>query len=356
MDLYLVKTPRQWLLSHVLIEQRKQMAIMVISEGFSGAAKLEEVNKSFQSDYLKATFLIPGKSTFAQKPNQIKIRKRGFWRLAKKDLESISNQFSISSVFSANPSSVQLQFLHFLNPSAVFHVIDDGLETYREKPQKKYSKASLIVKSIKYGFPFKAPDSGLIFEYFKNGWFLEPTRVDIRFNQLEKHQIDRDLFRGSSLTILKNRVFQIFGFEFDASLNKKVIIVLSRTAYLEEVCQEYSLNMGLDRIRRYLYCSEFGDSKVFVKYHPREKCRDVYGFEASLKDVLLIPQTIPFELLYDSINDQDLVIGEVSTALFDIALNKPNTKIVSIMCSSSNKDVKLSLIEAGVEIFEDVDE
>jgi hypothetical protein len=70
--------------------------------------------------------------------------------------------------------------------------------------------------------------------------------------------------------------------------------------------------------------------RIAVKYHPRELQRDYLSVEKR-KDITVIPQHVPIEMVYLKAQDAlKVVVGDVSTALLTAKLLLPDARVVSL--------------------------
>lgn len=354
-DVYIAKTPRQWWLAHGMSEYLNRPAVLVISEGFKGASVLKEISVSQQSSPFLKIVLIPGKLSGLHRSWLLaKLFKRFEWWRIRSRLNSLLSEFRIHQVFTANLASVPVQYLHIcLNSTnkVPFHVLDDGLETYQRKKLKPKSGFSLVYSSLMHGFKIKLPPPEAIFPFYTDGWFFNPARVHQRFKHLKMHVIQPEWFVTPRVVKLAEQALQTFGMDMLAWQAPKVVFVFSRSTFLLDECVAFKIDSFQNTIERFLNEKKLLNRNIWIKYHPREIKDDVFQLTTRLGSVHQVPTTIPFEILSASLLPGDFVVGETSTALFDVAINRPDIQVWSLGCIDATSETYRLFESAGIGFF-----
>lgn len=354
-DIYLVLTPRQWWLAHVLASQRKKPFVMIILESFQGAQELHQLNLESANSLLQESIFLPGKLTGKNLSRlSAKFFKTLGWFNTLVKLKKLLKKGPVASVFTANFNAIVMQFFYakLSSQQTEFHVIDDGLNSYKELKIRKRSRLYLFQRSISYGFWMKYPPNGDVLNYYTHTWLLEPNKAARRFKGLKCHGIQRSVFSTEGFSNLKNKALQKFELNLTEWQKPKVVLVFSRTDYLLKTCTEFSVDGFANKLAGFLINNELTNSNIWIKYHPKEQNQDVFNLIRKFNGAQLIPQTIPFELLSGDLLAGDVVIGEISSALYDVALNFPQTNAVSLACLKAGSELAHLFSEVGVNIIE----
>ena len=356
-DLYFVKSPRQWWMAHGLGYQLKRPFIMVVNEGFKGAEILDQINNELKSEFLVDSILIPGKLT-GQHKGIIKafIERKTQWSRAKKILQILVQTFDVCRVITANLNVIPIQFLHDRLPNTEFHIIDDGLETYQIKKTKYKGKLSNVYASIFAGFKVCSPNKNEILPFYTQGWFIDPKTVDSRFKKLiKKEYVNVDVFKEKVMIDIARKTTVCFQLDFEMWHKPKIVFVLSRSDFLFNSFKHFNINTFIEKIQSLLSEEKLESKDIWVKYHPREMNSDDFKLESLYPNINVLPSTIPFEILTPTLLNGDIVVGEISTALFDVAQNSKGIEVYSLCCLEKSNVLQNIFKRVGIISFEKLD-
>lgn len=351
-DVYVIKTPRQWWLAQGISEHLNKPAVMVLSEGFKGAHLLKEIIESQVETRFVKVFWVPGKLTGQEKSWFLAtLHRRLEWRGVRNQLNALLKEFRVNKVFTANLASLPIQYLQTSLESVPFHVLDDGLESYQYKYVKPKNKLSLIYSRLKYGFKVKSASSDSIFPFYTDGWFFNSKIVHKRFKTLKMHQIQTEWFQTPAVLRTGVLALQKFGMDVNAWRQPKIVFVFSTGEFLSAHCANFNLKSFQEKIARFLTAHTVAEHKIWVKYHPRENQGDIFQLASLSNDLREVPTTIPFEILVAGLLPGDLVVGEVSTVLFDIAIKRQDVGVWSLDCIEPGSEAFYLFKNAGVCFF-----
>jgi hypothetical protein len=354
-DLYLAKTPRHWWLAHAIAAANKRPAVLLVTEGFHGAEELVNLSKTLNNSPFIDIQLIPGKRSahrcgFWQKT----FYKRIEWWLQKPALDAILATYEVKRYITANLTALPTQYLHHKLQSTngknvcEFLVLDDGLVQYRPEKITKKSRLDEAFNSLVHGFKICFPVQDTIPSYFSQGWFFAPNLLHPRLQHLQSQQISPDFFSSDVISALTQQVFNKLNLNTEHWQTPKIVLVFSNLSYLETDCPGFSKAKFEQTITQFITKNQLTDHAIWVKYHPREHEPDVFNLKKYYPNCHFLPSQIPFEVITASLNPGDWVVGELSTVLFDVALNRPDVQVHSLMCVTKQKPEYDLFVKAGV--------
>lgn len=355
-DFYIVNTPRHWWIAQAMVSHLCRPSVLLIFEGFKGSRALYEISLSQNNSLFAQIVLVPGKLS-GQNDSWMKAKlyRKFEWTRAKTILKNIFIEYPPSRVLTANVNSVHIQYLYMLsqkhNIEAHFHVIDDGLQSYHAEARKPKKLISLLYASLKHGFKIKSAPSNRIFPFFSDGWFFDASIVQERFAHLDCHDIPKSWFESSYMRDLQNSTLMVFGLDMVSWNKPKIIFVFTKLSLLKEGCKNFDQVEFEQHIQDFVHEKGDAEHSLWVKYHPRELEVDPFHLREKYEFLRFVPVTIPFELLSSSLYSKDIVVGEQSTVLFDIAINRSDVDVYSLGCSGPESSVGELFDRAGVMRF-----
>lgn len=331
-------------------------AVLLIFEGFKGARTLYDLAVTQPDSPFVSVILVPGKLSGQEYIWPVaKLYRRFEWSRAKRALRAAFRQHLPVRVMTANVNSVHVQYLHALakkqEVQVEFHVLDDGLQSYHPETRRPKSRLSLWYASITHGFNLQSAPNNTLLPYFSEGWFFNPDLIDKRFKHLKTHGLSQDWFQSDYVKKIRNRALSAFGLNLSAWNSPKIVFVFTKLSLLEAHCQGFEQTVFERRIEDFVQSQNNAKCALWVKYHPRESEEDVFQLQKKFDSIQFVPATLPFELLSGSLQPQDRVVGEQSTVLFDVAVNRPDVKVYSLGCAEPGTNIGTLFERAGVVPF-----
>ncbi|AHF02219.1 hypothetical protein THIAE_04180 [Thiomicrospira aerophila AL3] len=350
-DLYLAKTPRHWWLAHAIAAAEARPAVLMVTEGFHGAEQLIELSKSIKNSPFLTVELIPGKRS----SHRYGFFKRRFykhfeWSIQKQAIDRILAKYDVSRFITANLTALPTQYIYhrYQQTDCQFWVLDDGLVQYRPEIIQQKTHLDEQYQSLLKGFKVRFPKQDQILPFFSHGWFFAPALLHHRLKHLHANKIELHYFDKPVMTELSNRLFKTMSLNSQKWQQSKVVFVFSNESYLQTDCEGFTRAKFEQAIQDFINKNNLQDHAVWVKYHPREHEEDVFGLKKHYPNCEFIPSQIPFEVIVTSLKPADYVVGELSTVLFDVALNRPDVSVHSLMCVTKQKPEYELFNKAGV--------
>lgn len=331
-------------------------AVLLIFEGFKGAKTLYELATAQENSPFSNVILVPGKLSGQSHSWLVaKFYKRFEWTMAKRALRIAFNHYLPARVLTANVNSVHVQYFYALTQqhrlSVVFHVLDDGLQSYHPETRAPKSSISLWYASIIHGFRLQSAFKNTLLAFYSEGWFFNPALVDDRFTRLKTHQLSLDWFESDYVKKIRDRTLSEFGLNLGAWNSPKIVFVFTKLSLLEAHCEGFKQAAFEQKIEDFVNAHNDSKYTLWVKYHPRESEEDVYSLKKKFDLIQFVPATLPFELLSSSLQATDIVVGEQSTVLFDVAVNRSDVSVYSLGCADMGTDIGNLFARAGVRLF-----
>lgn len=355
-DFYIVNTPRHWWIAQAMANNLRRPAVLLIFEGFKGSRTLYEIALSQNNFLFSKVVLVTGKLS-GQDGSKIKAKfyRKLEWSRAKKTLNTLFFDYPPRRVLTANVNSVHVQYLYRLtkkqDSKVEFHVIDDGLQSYHPETRRPKRSLSLLYASIKYGFRIDTAPKNHLFSFFSEGWFFDASLVHDRFFHLQCHNISNDWFESSYMKKLQDNTLTVFGLDMSCWNQPKVVFVFTKLSLLKENCKNFDQSVFEKHIEHFINEKDVSNHSLWVKYHPREPEQDPFNLKDKFYSIQFVPATLPFELLSSGLHSKDMVVGEQSTVLFDVAINRKDVDVYSLGCSGPSSNVGKLFDSAGVMRF-----
>lgn len=355
-DFYIVNTPRHWWISQAMASHFRRPAVLLIFEGFKGAKTLYKLASSQDDSPFSNVVLVPGKLSGQDKAWLVaKLYRRFEWLRAKRCLRTIVSQCPPARVLTANVNSVHIQYLHALsvknNNAVEFHVLDDGLQSYHAETRNPKSSLSLWYASMTHGFRLQSAPKNTLLPFFSDAWFFNPDLIDRRFRHLNNHCLPPGWFESDYVQKIRDLALSEFGLNLPAWNHPKIVFVFTKLSLLEAHCKNFDQAEFERRIGEFVQSQDGSKYALWVKYHPREPEEDVFQLKKKFDTIQFVPATLPFELLAGSLCSEDMVVGEQSTVLFDVAVNRPDVTVYSLGCAEQGTDIGALFERAGVARF-----
>lgn len=361
-DIFIVSTPRHWLIATALAFYRKVPAIMLIDNTFANVDTYLEVTSNWEeSPFIKVIQLFG-------KKDWLGVKKGGRRRLKSKEvrckcrlLENLASQYMFGEVFSASVRDWFCQYAVYLGTKSgkniAVHYIDDGARTYfDESSRSKKSLISIVSRKLDYGFWYQYPESYQATPWLKSAFVYHPDLVNEDISTLSIQRIQADWFSVESVKLLHKSLFNKLGFEYlvkqiTESSGSNVFFVFTKLSLLYKNCAKFNKSTFRDKVYASVENALKTRGEVWIKYHPREESDDVFDLVRHFPNVHLLPSAFAFDLLIPYLSQGDQLMGDMSTVLFDVALQKPMIKVVSLDCLATDSEISRLFNRAGVRIL-----
>lgn len=342
-DFYIVNTPRHWWIAQAMAIHLRRPAVLLIFDGFKGSKTLYDIAVSQNHSLFAKIVLVTGKLS-GQDGSWIKakISRKLEWPRAKKTINAIFFQYPPARVLTANVNSIHVQYLFLLSQKidseVEFHVIDDGLQSYHSENRKPKSLLSTLFSTLKHGFRVKTTPRNQLFPFFSQGWFFDASLVQERFIHLRRHNILNSWFESEYIKEIQDKTLTVFGLDMDAWRQPKLVFVFTKLSLLKQNCRGFDKLRFEKHIEQFIREKNISNHSLWVKYHPREPEQDPFNLMNKFGSIKFVPATLPFELLSSSLLPGDVVAGEQSTVLFDVAINRKDVNVYSLGCSGPDSN------------------
>lgn len=355
-DFYIVNTPRHWWIAQAMASHLKRPSVLLIIEGFKGSKILYDIAVSHNHSVFSKIALVTGKLT-GQDESWLKAKfsKKLEWIRAKKTIREIFFHYPPARVLTANVNSIHIQYLFSLSRrvdfEVEFHVLDDGLQSYHSENRKPKSFLSTLFSTLKHGFKVNSAPKNQLFPFFTEGWFFDASLVQDRFIHLRRHNILNSWFESEDIKKIQDKTLTVFGLDMDVWMEPKLVFVFTKLSLLKQNCPNFDKLRFEKHIEQFISEKGLSNYSLWVKYHPREIEKDPFSLLNKFDSIKFLPATLPFELLSNSLLPADMVVGEQSTVLFDVAINRKDVNVYSLGCSGPESNVGVLFDRAGVMRF-----
>jgi hypothetical protein len=323
-NLVMANTPLVVLEAAAAARHAGTRAQLVLLEDFDLAAQLAAMLRRWRDNPFEAIVRLPGRheehrrgpggqrglSAFARR---IAV-KRDIRRETLAMLRELDARFEPDAVWVGNDKKVETQYaLHLASTRAGVRAgryLDDGLHSYlgrfRERPLVR--RMDELVKRVGYGrWARRVPQIGTS-PWIAESWVAFPAETLDQAPARLRHALPREWFTGRDVLRLSALAAREFGVDRRALRGCSAVLVLPHSNLLR------GNEALLLRLRRLMEAAQACGRRVALKYHPRERDSDPAGLLAE-GQALVLPKTLPMELLLPLLPSGTLLAGEASTAL-----------------------------------------
>ncbi len=247
------------------------------------------------------------------------LRRETLARIATHDAE-----VQPASVWLGNDRKVETQFaLHTAaarigEPPGEY--LDDGLYTYlgdvRQRPLTRTLDA--FAKRMTYGSWWQRAAHAGTTSWIAHAWLALPALAPAVYEHARVRALPREWFTGRAWLRLAATAASEFDIDRRAFARCAQVWILPHSNLLRA-----SPGM-LDSLRSRMRDAAGKGERVAIKYHPREVEADPGNLAASGGDALVLPATLPMELLLPLLPHGAAIIGEASTASLAIRWLRPD--------------------------------
>lgn len=362
-DIFIVSTPRHWLIATALAFYRKVPAIMLIDNTFANVDTYLEVTSNWEeSPFIKVIQLFGKKDWLGVKKGGRRRLKSKEVRCKRQTLQNLASQYTFGEVFSASVRDWFCQYAVYLGKksgkSVAVHYIDDGARTYfDDSSQSKKSIFSIVGRKLDYGFWYQFPKNYQSTPWLKSAFVYHPDLVNEDIRKLSLEGIQADWFSVESIKLLHKSLFNKLGFgsvinQVMKTSGNNAFFVFTKLSLLYKNCAKFNESIFRDKVHASIENALKEKGEVWIKYHPREESDDVFDLVRHFPTVHLLPRAFAFDLLIPYLSQGDQLIGDMSTVLFDVALQKPMVNVTSLDCLVMDSKISTLFKRAGVRTFD----
>ncbi len=328
-NLFIASTPRHWLLSVYLTQKHwpQKPSVLFLDPQFPK----DEIYLQLSEKYFDHVVQLP----------------TGGSKKRLKTIKRIFNQFAVDNVISGSIIDPFIQYAsHLLHKSKgrTFYLLDDGLSSYHPTNHVKLSRFEVFNRKLRFGFWYQAPvGHNLASPWVDEAFLLTPDAVKPTVNK-KITALDPEWYQVLSEKDL-TQFFEAFHVDYKVLKKVEVVIVLGlfkdgsahHPKYAEDVLEllHYFNGKGI---------------KFAVKYHPREKRFDPLTIKETFPNQLVLPGSLPFEILIRALNIKGL-LGDVSTVLLEMKKLNVDMDVYASMRGTAYDAPRSFLENAGVRVL-----
>ncbi len=328
-NLFIASTPRHWLLSVYLTKKHwsQKPSVLFLDPQFPK----DEIYLQLSEQYFDHVVQLPA----------------GGSKKKLKTIKRIFNQFAVDNVISGSIIDPFIQYAsHLLHKSTggTFYLLDDGLSSYHPTNHVKLSRFEVFNRKLRFGFWYQAPvGHNLASPWVDEAFLLTPDAVKPAVNK-KITALESDWYQ----VLPEEDLTQFFeAFHVDYKLVKEVeaIIVLS----LFKAGSAHHPAYAEDIVELLHYLNEKG-VRFAVKSHPRERFVDPLAIKETFPKQLILPGTLPFEVLISTLNIK-VLLGDVSTVLLEMKKLNVDMDVYASMRGAAYGAPRSFLENAGVRVL-----
>ena len=355
-DLYLVSTPRQWWIACALASQLQRNSILLIDNCFNGSDVYAEVTTHWQDSPFMSIEVLSGKNEWLNLDGFSRVLKKTLEpKIRKQQIKKLLAENTVSNFFTSSVRDWLTQFAVHTQSGMQVSYLDDGIRTYQVDRPKRLSFIAYLHKKLIHGRWYCAPQSYADTTYLKSAYVFHAQMVNSDIKNLQVIELKNDWFVSQGMLNLAQSLLKIYDFEgFVSQQNGRsnCILAFTKLSILERDCPSFNLGKFKARVLKTVRKAQENGQVIWVKYHPREVCKDIYDISKMVPNVQFIPASIPFDILISLLVEGDSMLGEISTVLFDVALRRPDIDVFSVDCLLQNPVLATPFQKVGVKILE----
>ena len=342
--LFIVSTPRHLYQAIALAcNSINPNAYLFVSGLEHGTRLLDACSEKGVSPFKKVHFL--DKSTSNSKSS------RQFFKSIQSEIGNFIRQHPIDHVYFGNDFKPLTQWIMYCakaeRPHCQITYMDEGIASYFyafNKSRKILEWFEGRLKSITYGSWYERPKVLGSSKYVDNGLFTFPDQIQEEYRKLEIGSFPSNYFSHARVKKFIEFVVQDQDLK-DKILNIDVLILLPSMNLVDTVYKDIRI------LRKLLEDFKKKNLVVGIKYHPKDK--DGNAVLDAGNQFTIVPTYLPAEIVFSLIDDDAIIIGDVSSALFSAKWLLPKSKIFALIPESSTiTDSRLPLFKnIGVEIL-----
>lgn len=270
---------------------------------------------------------------------KLKSRKKVFTTL-----KSIVSNINPSAIYTGNDRRIEFQYsMHCAtqhNPNVSGVYMDEGTFTYiGRKASLSFSDRYLdnAIKKITYGFWWRNPSNIGASSWITQVYAAFPKLIHQSLTHKQVIPLQPLYTNNKAVDTFCSRVFNFFGKSSQNIGQLDVVFTLPHESIITSVPDyQVAIEQVIDDLLQ-------SDTKIGIKYHPRNTNPDILGAH-NKPEIVVLPHQIPFEAVLPHL-DNCTIVGDVSSTLINSRFLQPSCDVISI----SNPNVPM--YDAFVEFF-----
>lgn len=241
-------------------------------------------------------------------------------------IEEILTKTPADQIFTGNDARVEFQYAMHVARKQKSDVtgiyFDDGLGSYLpHRTMSSFTRKYLetFIKKLTYGNWWKSPLSLGGSEWVTQAYLAYPQLAHPLLAAKNLHKIDDKAFESSTFIDICDRILQKQTdnnkVNFD---NIKLIICLTH----ESIYLDYEKTLLQLKA---VFQDKYSPDEIAIKAHPRSKL--TAPISNAFPKATLLPSKVGLELFLPHINNNTLIVGDISTTLLTSKWLKPNIKV-----------------------------
>lgn len=260
-------------------------------------------------------------------------------------IKALVEELQPDHIFTGNDRRMEFQYAKYIaskaNREVTGHYLDEGTFTYlgRRPANPVGHYMDNIIKKVIYGSWWQEPETIGSSDKVSHIYAAFPDFVDERLREKQVHQLDSSGFMSEEIGELCRLLLLQKGVSISDIKKIDGIITLPFES-IYKADKNYK-----DRISKII---EEAKGKIAIKYHPRDKVDDYFGFLD--EDVILFPATVPFEAVLPVLRNGVKIFGDVSSTLLAARWLRPDLKVVSYRGAEVDPKLEELFVKIGIEI------
>jgi len=241
-------------------------------------------------------------------------------------VEKILNDTPADQIFTGNDARVEFQYAMYVakqyNNEVTGIYFDDGLGSYLpHRSMSSFTRKYIetFIKKITYGSWWKSPLSLGGSEWVSQAYLAYPNLAHPFLANKKLHKIDDSIFESPDFIGISDGILQkqTNNSKVNFTNIKLVICLTHETIYLDYEQTLLQLNT--------LFKDKFLPDEIAIKAHPRSKL--IAPIRQAFPHATLLPNKVGLELFLPHINNNTLIVGDISTTLLTSKWLKPNVQV-----------------------------
>jgi hypothetical protein len=262
-------------------------------------------------------------------------------------IETILEQTPADQIFTGNDARIEFQFaMHVTrkkNNKVTGIYFEDGLGSYLpHRSMSSFTRQYLetFIKNLTYGNWWKSPLSLGGSQWISEAYLAYPKLAHQYLAVKNLHKIDDKVFESSTFIDICDRILQKQTDNNKVNFDKiKIIICLTH----ESIYLDYEKTLLQLKA---IFKDKYLPNDIAIKSHPRSKL--TAPISKAFPQATILPSKVGLELFLPHINNNTLIVGDISTTLLTTKWLKPNVKVGYFEAETKSIDSKglLSIFNA----------
>lgn len=344
-SLHLASTPMIALSCAAAARAQGGRARLLLLGDFPDAPRLADLLRRWRGNPFERIDILPGR--FDEHARGAPDRERGlaqfFRRIAIKRrlrretlarIQAHDQELAPTRVWLGNDRKVETQYALMLaaqrSGPTPGEYLDDGLYTYlgdvRQRPLTRWVDA--LVKRFVYGHWWRSAAHVGTTHWIERVWLALPAQAPPDYAATRVRQLPREWFTARTWLRLALLAVRDFAIDRRALHDCAEVWILPHSNLLRaapELCAQLRARLGTLQTRAAI------PARIAIKYHPRDVEHDpadlLSGLRGQSTPVLVLPASVPMELLLPLLRAGTRIEGEASTALLAARWLRPDLDI-----------------------------